>query len=350
MAEGATSEFRAFRIHNRQGRIAGQLEELSLSDLSPGEVTIRACWSSVNYKDALAATGAGKIIRDFPRIGGIDVTGTILESERADYRPGQPVLVTGYDLGVGHDGGYADYVRVPAEWVVPLPQGISPWQAAVLGTAGFTVGLCLQRLEDNGQRPEAGPFAVTGATGGVGSLAVSLLHKLGYEVHAVTGKPEAAEYLQALGAAKVIDRRSLAAGGPPLEHALWGGAIDNAGGELLSWLTRTIRPWGNVVSVGLAGGSDLHTTVMPFILRGVSLLGVSSANCPGALRRRVWERLAGEWAPPRLERIARRNVTLEELPEVFEIVLNGGAIGRTLVKLAGAQDDASDMGTASRSG
>lgn len=325
--------FRAFRIYKENGKVAGRIETLSLADLTPGEVVIRAAYSSVNYKDALAATGAGNILTRFPRVGGIDVSGRVESLTDPRFNAGDPVLVTGYDLGVGQDGGYAERVRVPAEWVVPLPEGLSLFEAMALGTAGFTVALCVQRLEDNGQRPEKGPIVVTGATGGVGSLAVDILSSLGFEVVAVTGKGTEHEYLRSLGAHTVLDRKTLDLGSRPLEKAQWAGAIDNVGGEVLAWLTRTTKPWGNIAAVGLAGGSELHTTVMPFILRGVSLLGITSSGCPTALRHKLWQRLAADLRPRHLSAIVNRVVDLEDLSGVFAAMLKGGMRGRTVVRL-----------------
>jgi acrylyl-CoA reductase (NADPH) len=328
--------FRAFRIYQAGGKVAGRVETLTLADLTPGEVVLRAAYSSINYKDALGATGAGKILTRFPLVGGVDVAGRVEASTDPHFKEGDPVLATGYDIGVGHDGGYAERVRLPAEWVVPLPEGLSLFEAMALGTAGFTVALCIQRLEDNGQRPENGPIVVTGATGGVGSLAVDILSGLGYEVVALTGKDTEHEYLRALGARAVLDRKTLDLGSRPLEKAQWAGAIDNVGGGVLAWLTRTVKPWGNIAAVGLAGGSEIHTTVMPFILRGVSLLGITSAGCPAALRYKLWPRLATDLRPPHLASIVTEVVGLEDLPRVFAAMLEGRVRGRTVVKLGGA--------------
>jgi NADPH2:quinone reductase len=328
------NKFRVFRVYSEKGRIEGRLETGTLEGLSPGEVTLRAEYSSVNYKDALAATGAGKVIRHFPLIAGIDVAGHVVSSEDPRFSENDAVLVTGYDLGVDHDGGYAEYVRVPAEWVVPLPPGMSTYQAMALGTAGLTVALCIHRLECNGQTPAQGPFVVTGATGGVGMLAIDILARKGYEVIALTGKPDQDCRLKELGAAQIMDRHSLKFDGPALEKAQWGGAIDNVGGDILAWLTRTMRPWGNIVAVGLAGGSELHTTVMPFILRGVSLLGVTSSGCPTALRQQLWKRLAGDLAPAHLDRIVTRVAALDDLPAIFADMLAGKTTGRTVIKIS----------------
>lgn len=241
--------------------------------------------------------------------------------------------MTGYGLSQDHDGGYADYVRVPAEWVVPVPAGLNGYEVMALGTAGFTAALAIQRMEDNGQRPEQGPIMVTGATGGVGSLAVDLLAGLGYEVVAMTGKRDMAAYLNALGARRILFRNEIEMGQQQLEKGQWAGAIDTLGGDMLAWLTRTVLPWGNIASIGLACGSELHATVMPFILRGASLLGIASANCPMHLRRRCWQRLATDLRPRHLDRIATETVSLEDIPAVSERMLAGMHHGRTVVKI-----------------
>jgi len=329
------STFKAFRVHREADTIGGRIERIDLHDLSPGEVVIDAAYSSVNYKDALGATGAGKILTRFPLVAGVDVAGTVESSEDPCFRPGDPVLVTGYDFGVGHDGGYAERVRVPAEWVVPVPSGLTLRETMALGSAGLTVALCVKRFEDNGQAPSQGPIVVTGASGGVGSLAVDVLSRLGYEVVAVSGKPGAREYLERLGAARILDRLSLDLGSRPLETAEWAGAIDNVGGDVLAWLTRTTRSLGNICSVGLAGGSALHTTVMPFILRGVSLLGITSAGCPTALRHLLWRRLGTDLRPRHLEAIGATEIGLEDLPRTFQAMLRGEVTGRILVRIAG---------------
>ena len=314
---------------------AGALNGSDLHDLSPGEVVINAAYSSVNYKDALGATGAGKILTRFPLIAGVDVAGTVESSEDPRFRPGDRVLVTGYDFGVGHDGGYAERVRVPAEWVVPVPSGLTLREAMALGSAGLTVALCVKRFEDNGQAPSQGPIVVTGASGGVGSLAVDVLSGLGYQVVAVSGKPGARGYLERLGAARILDRHAMDLGSRPLEKAEWAGAIDNVGGDVLAWLTRTTQAFGNICSVGLAGGSALHTTVMPFILRGVGLLGITSAGCPTALRHLLWRRLDADLRPRHLDAIGATVIGLEDLPRVFESILKGEVTGRTVVEIAG---------------
>lgn len=327
--------FQGLRIYQQNEATQARLDTLRLEDLAPGTVVIRSCYSSVNYKDALAATGKGKILRRFPLVGGIDVAGEVESSEDPRFHAGDKVLVTGYGLSSDHDGGYAEYVRVPADWIVPLPEGLSLHNAMALGTAGFTAALAIQRMEDNGQQPDRGPILVTGATGGVGNLAIDMLAGLGYTVVALTGKQEAAEDLKTLGVAQVLFRQELDMGQRPLEKGQWGGAIDAVGGELLAWLTRTVLPWGNIASIGLAGGSALHTTVMPFILRGVSLLGISSVDCPMPLRQRIWQRLATDLQPRHLNQIITGMVSLEELLPVFETMLAGTHRGRTVVKIGG---------------
>jgi NADPH2:quinone reductase len=330
------SGFRAYRVHEHQGAISARLETLEVDELTPGDVTLRARYSSVNYKDALAVTGKGRIIRRFPLVAGIDVAGVVTDSGDTRFRPGDEVLVTGCGLGEDHDGGFSEVVRVPADWVVPLPDGLSLFEAMAIGTAGFTAALAIDRMEQAGQQPDHGSIVVTGASGGVGSFAVDLLNARGYPVTAVTGKADAADYLRQLGAGTVLDRRTLALGERPLEKACWGGAIDTLGGAVLAWLTRTVGPWGTIASIGMAGGTELNTTVMPFILRGVSLLGITSANCPMARRRRVWQRLAGDLRPPHLQEIVTGVVSLEELPEVFERLLADRHRGRTILRIAGS--------------
>jgi len=326
--------FSALQIHrNAAGAVRAGLEALTLDDLSPGEVVIRSHYSSVNYKDALAATGKGKILHRFPLVAGIDVAGEVLSSVDAGFHEGDQVLVTGCGLGESHDGGFSQVVRVPADWVVPLPQGLSLFAAMALGTAGFTAALAIDRLEQNGLTPGRGPVAVTGASGGVGSIAIDLLNGRGYEVVALSRRPATKDYLQSLGAADVLDTKTITASDKPLETARWTGAIDNVGGELLGWLTRTVQPWGSIASIGLAGGVELHTTVMPFILRGVSVLGITSANCSMDRRRKIWDRLVTDLKPQHLDRIVAGTVRLDELQAVFEKVLAGQHRGRYVVDL-----------------
>ena len=327
--------FKSFRIHlEENGSTRAGIETVTLDDLSAGDVLIRVEYSAVNYKDALAGTGRGRILRRSPLIGGIDAVGEVVSSETHAFAAGQAVVVIGCGLSETRDGAYTEYLRVPGDCVAPLPPGLSRYEAAVLGTAGFTAALAVLRMEENHQSPELGPVLVSGASGGVGSMAVDMLAARGYEVHALTGKPEiSAEWLRGLGAAAVVDRRSLQLGNRPLEKAVWGGAVDNVGGEVLAWMTRTVRPHGNIAAIGLAGGAELSTTVMPFILRGVSLLGINSADCSPALRRTVWERLAGDMRPPHLQDIAGETIGLDALPGVFERMMDGRMQGRVVVRL-----------------
>jgi len=324
--------FKAFRIFEESGKISGRMVEATLNELGPGNVVIDAAFSSVNYKDALAATGAGKIIRKFPLIGGIDVAGTVASSDDSAFRAGQQVLVTGFDLGVSHDGGYSQTVRVPAAWVVPLPPGLTLFEAMALGTAGFTSALSVVEMELNGLTPSRGPVIVTGATGGVGSVAVACLAARGYKVTALTRKDSEHAYLKSLGAAEVISTTQLQMGTKPLEKSLWAGAVDPVGGDTLAWLTRTTNYWGSIASTGLTGGVELRTTVMPFILRGVSLIGIDSAMCPMPIRLEVWRRLATDMRPADLNAIAH-DITLDGLPAAFETLLAGKARGRFVVNL-----------------
>ena len=326
------ASFRAFRITNTDGKIGAAIVDTTLDALTPGEIVINAEYSSVNYKDALAATGAGKILKRFPLIGGIDVAGTVASSADTRFREGDRVLVTGYELGVSHDGGYASCVRVPADWVVHIPDGLSSREAMVLGTAGFTAGLAIVRLERNGLATGQGPIAVTGATGGVGSIAIAALARLGYDVTAITGKDDAHDYVRSLGAREVLSRTTLTMGTRPLEASRWAGAIDAVGGDLLAWLTRTTNYWGGIASTGLTGGVELRTTVMPFILRGVSLIGIDSAMCPMPVRADVWRRLATDMKPVDLDSIAHE-ITLDGLAAAFETLLAGKARGRFVVNL-----------------
>lgn len=327
--------FLAYQIAEENGASAGRFVRLNLEDLDAGEVVIRAHYSSVNYKDALAATGAGKVIRRFPCVGGIDVSGVVVASTDGRFKAGDAVLVTGYDLGVAHDGGYAEYVRVPADWVVALPQGLSLFDAMALGTAGYTAGLAIHRLEQNDLRPDSGKVIVTGATGGVSSLAIQMLAQRGYQVVALTGKEDEHEYLQGLGASEILSRKDVVMGTRPMEKALWAGALDSVGGETLAWLTRTMRQDGAIASFGNAGGFALNTTVLPFILRGVRLLGVDSAATPMPLRQQIWQRLATDLYPKQIEKVANL-VHFADLPQVFPKMLAGKQRGRVVVGIQAA--------------
>jgi putative YhdH/YhfP family quinone oxidoreductase len=324
------SAFNAFRIHDDDAGYRSGIEQVSIDDLAPGEIVIKTAYSSVNYKDALAGTGQGRILRRFPLVGGIDVAGHVVSSTDKAYREGDAVLVTGCGLSETRDGGYAEYTRIESAWAIPLPDGMSLRESMVLGTAGFTAALALLRMTENRQAPALGPLCVTGATGGVGSLAVDIFSRAGYTVHAVSGKPEHADYLTAIGASAVLGRDALATT-RPLESVRFGGGLDNVGGPMLASLLAQTAPYGNVASAGLAATHELATTVMPGILRGVSLLGVASAGTASDIREQVWAQLAGPWKPRHLDRICMREVTLQGLPAVFDTLLAGGALGRTLV-------------------
>lgn len=323
---------KALRVNKAEKETVAELVDMPIGDLTGGDVLIRTECSSINYKDALAVTGKGKIMRQFPLNAGIDAAGVVESSDDAQFACGDAVLVTGYGLGEYRDGGFADYVRVPADCVVPMPSGMSARQAMGLGTAGFTAGFALQRLEENHQHPELGPVVVTGATGGVGSFAVNMLANLGYEVVAVSRKAQQADqYLQQLGAARVITPEAIDNQGRPLESARWGAVVDNVGGELLAQLIRQVHPYGNVASIGLAGGVGLEMTVLPFILRGVSVLGIHSVECPMPRRRRIWADLSGRLQPA-VEKIARQSVALTDVQRICESMVAGETLGRTIVE------------------
>lgn len=336
-----TNTFSAYRIFEENGKSQGRFVDLTLDDLAAGDVVIRACYSGVNYKDALAATGVGRIIRRFPCVGGIDVAGVVESSTDARFKAGDEVLVTGYDMGVAHDGGFAEYVRVPADWVVPLPQGLSLFDAMALGTAGFTAALAIHRLEQNELTPASGKVIVTGATGGVGSLAIRMLAQLGYHVVALTGKMQEQDYLLGLGASEVLPRSAVDfSSTKPLEKSQWAGALDAVGGDTLAWLARTMQQDGAIASFGNAGGVELHTTVFPFILRGVKLLGVDSAATTMPLRQQLWQRLA---TSPTAElrtglridtALIAHRLPFAELPQACAALMRGEARGRAVVEIA----------------
>jgi len=328
-------KFRAYRVFNEDNKIVSRWVDLTLADLDPGEVVIRAAYSSVNYKDALAATGAGKIIRRFPCIGGIDVAGVVVSSHDARFAGGDKVIVTGYEMGVAHDGGFAELVRVPGDWLVRLPLGLSLHDAMAMGTAGFTAALSLYRLRQNDVTPESGKVVITGATGGVASLAISMLKRLKYHVVAITGKDSEHDYLKSLGADEILPRSAMdLTSTRPLERAQWASALDSVGGATLAWLTRTMQQNGVIASFGNAGGVELNTTVLPFILRGVRLIGIDSAATAMPLRQEIWHRLANEWRPAQLDKIAY-TVEFEQLPDVFTKMMSGNSRGRTVIKISG---------------
>lgn len=333
MGQELMATFKAFRIHNVEKQIKAGFEQITIDDLTEGEVVIKVAYSDINYKDALAATGKGRILRTYPLVGGIDLSGVVAQSSDARFKEGDKVLVCGAQLSEIYDGGYAEYARVKADAVVPLPSALTLRDAMAIGTAGFTAAIAVQRMEDNGQIPERGPIVVTGATGGVGSFAISMLAGLGYEVLAFTGKADQRDYLTSIGASDLLLRHELEMGTKPLEAAQWGGAVDNVGGDTLGWLTRTVVPWGNIASIGLAGGFKLESTVMPFILRGVSLLGINSIEMPYSVRDRAWERIGSDLKPKQLDVIAPRTIDFDELPNAFDDYISASVTGRTVVAI-----------------
>lgn len=325
--------FPAFRIHQEQGRTSSRLERIGLDDLADGEVLVRVRYSTINYKDALAATGKGKILRRYPLVGGIDLAGEVVASSDYSVALGERVVVTGCGLSETHDGGYAEYARVKSEWVVPIPAALDEYHCMAIGTAGFTAALAIHRMEENGQRPSHGEIAVTGATGGVGSLALDMLAARGYRAVAITGKRDAAEYLCAIGAARVLIREEIEWGARPLEQVQWAGAIDALGGEPLAWLMRTTDFWGNIACIGMAANTNLTATVLPLILRGINLLGINSVYTPRELRLHVWQRLASDLRPRCLDKIVTRTIDLAQLPDAFQDYLDGEVMGRTVVRI-----------------
>jgi acrylyl-CoA reductase (NADPH) len=324
--------FKALRIHAGDDGVEARVEQLNVTDLNDGEVLIKTAWSCVNYKDALAVTGVGKILRSSPLVGGIDVAGVVVESSDSNYKEGDEVLVTSAGLSETRDGGFAEYARLAAGSVIPVPAGFSLRDTMALGTAGFTAALAVHRMEQNGQQPEHGPIAVSGATGGVGSVAIDLLSGRGYEVHAISSKPDAVDYLKELGATKVLNPADMDMGTRPMERAVWGGAVDNLGGDMLSWFTRSTKYGGNVASIGLAASHKLETTVMPFILRGVNLLGINAVDTPRDIRLAVWERLATDLKPRHLDTIVNGEIGLDEIQGCVQDWIDGKVTGRKLVK------------------
>lgn len=328
------SKFKAFLIEEAEEGVNSSFKTIDTADLDPGEVLIKTAYSSVNFKDALAATGAGKIIRRFPCVGGIDLSGVVVESSSDEFKVGQEVIATSYDIGVAHHGGYAEYSRVPAKWVVPMPAGLDLFSSMALGTAGFTAGLAVERMEHNGLNPNAGPVVVNGATGGVGGIAIDILSALGYDVTAMTGKPDQSDYLKSLGAAEVLDTASLdLAKIRPLGRETWAGVVDNLGGDILSWLASTVKVGGAIASIGLAASFKFNTTVMPYILRGVTLAGIDSVNAEMEVRRKVWGRLATDMKPKNLDKIVT-TVAFDDLPATFEAVMQAKMRGRSVVKIS----------------
>lgn len=331
---GIPDTFKAFRIHNDAEGYRSGIESIGIDDITEGDVTIRAEWSGINYKDALAATGKGQILKKFPLVGGIDVAGEVISSSCDRFSPGDKVLVNGCNQSETRDGGYSQYLRLDSNSVIPLPAGLTTREAMGIGTAGFTAAISLYRMEALGQTPQAGPIVVTGATGGVGSFAIDILTRAGYEVHAITGKLEQFDYLEELGARQCISRHDLHWGQKPLESVRWAGCIDSVGGDMLAGISRVIDLWGNIAVCGMAGGIGLHATNLPLILRGVSLIGISSNNTPYDIRKTLWDRLANEWRPQHLDAIVRTEVDLDTLGDAFDTLIAGNALGRIVVDLS----------------
>ncbi|MEO5764536.1 MAG: YhdH/YhfP family quinone oxidoreductase [Casimicrobiaceae bacterium] len=326
--------FKAYRTFQDDKAVVSRFVDMKEDELDAGDVLIRTKYSTINYKDALSYNGTGRIMRKYPTVAGIDMAGTVERSNDARWKRGDKVIVTGYDLGVAHDGGYAEMARVPADWVVRRPESMTAFDAMTLGTAGFTAALAIHLMERSGLAPANGRVAVTGATGGVGSVAIEILAKEGYDVVAITGKEKEADYLRNIGAREVLLRQSLDFSRvKALDKATWAGAIDNLGGEMLAWLLSTMQIGGAAAAVGLAAEMKLHTSVAPFILRGVALLGVDSVNCPMDLRQTLWNRLAVKWRPDRVHDQVR-TIDFDELPEHFDAYLKGMVRGRTVVRIA----------------
>tara|TARA_B100001094_G_scaffold323302_1_gene373936 strand:- start:1930 stop:2928 length:999 start_codon:yes stop_codon:yes gene_type:complete len=327
------NQFECFRINQVNEKIVSGLESVSIEDINPGEVTLKTEYSSINYKDALAATGKGKILRTFPLIGGVDVAGEVVESDDPRFSPGDKVIAACSGLSETNDGGYSEYTRISSEAAIELPKQIDTRTAMAIGTAGFAAGLAIFKMKLNKQTPDMGPIVVTGATGGVGSIAIDMLSSSGFETTAITRKKTHDEYLRAIGTSNIICLEEMEIGERPLEKAQFGGGIDNVGGDLLSWVLRSTVPEGNVASIGLAADFKLPTNVMPFILRGVNLLGVNSTTLPNTIKQEVWDDIANNMSPQKIDQIVSKEVTLKELPDQFQAFLEGSVVGRVLVKV-----------------
>jgi acrylyl-CoA reductase (NADPH) len=326
--------FKAFVVDKKEEGFTAAFKDLTEADLPRGEILVRVAYSGVNYKDGLASIPEGRIVRSYPFVPGIDLAGTVVESSDSRFKPGDEVIATSYELGVSHYGGFSEYARFKADWALPLPAGLTLKEAMALGTAGFTAGLAVYKLELNGLKPENGPVLVTGATGGLGSIAISILKNLGYTVAASTGKESEHAYLKELGADEILAREETSAeSNRPMEKGRWAGCVDAVGGSTLAYLLRTTGQNGSVASCGNTGGASFSTTVFPFILRGVNLLGIDSENCPMELRRKIWERLASNYKPEHLLDLIGHEAPLEELPQALATVLKGGVRGRTVIKV-----------------
>jgi acrylyl-CoA reductase (NADPH) len=330
-----STAFRAFVVNKTGEGFSAGFKELTQADLPPGEVLIKVAYSSVNYKDGLASIPEGRIVRSYPFVPGVDLAGIVAESNDSRFKTGDEVIATSYELGVSHYGGYSEYARVKADWVVPLPDGLTLKEAMALGTAGFTAALAIHQLEKNGLKPQNGPVLVTGATGGVGSVGISILSNLGYTVVASTGKTSEHDYLRELGASEIISREETSAeSNRPLEKERWAGSLDSVGGSTLAYLLRTTKYSGSIAAFGNTGGPNLNTTVFPFILRAINLLGIESVNCPMELRDQLWHRLASNYKPRHLLDMIGHEVPFEELPQALATILKGGTRGRTIIKVS----------------
>jgi acrylyl-CoA reductase (NADPH) len=330
-----STAFRAFVVNKTEEGFTSGLKQLTLADLPPGEVLVKVAYTSINYKDGLASIPEGKIVRSYPFVPGIDMAGVVAESSDSRFKPGDEVLATSYELGVSHYGGFSEYARVKADWVVPLPPGLTLKEAMALGTAGFTAALAIHQLEKNGLRPQNGPVLVTGATGGVASISINILSTLGYTVAASTGKSSEHDYLKELGASEFLSRQETSAeSNRPLEKERWAGSLDSVGGSTLAYLIRTTKYGGSIAAFGNTGGPNLTITVFPFILRAINLLGIESVNCPMDLRRQLWHRLATDFKPRHLLTAIAHEVPLEELPRALASVLKGETRGRAIIKVS----------------
>lgn len=328
--------FRALVVNKTATDFSVAVQNLEESELPAGDVTIRVQWSSVNYKDGLACSPAGRVVTKYPMTPGIDLAGTVVTSIDSRFRAGDAVMVTGYDLGTGHPGGFAELARVPGDWVMPIPAGLTAKEAMALGTAGLTSALSIGKLERMGLRPENGPVIVTGATGGVGSTAVAMLAALGYEVAASTGKDSEHAFLRGLGATEILSRAEVSAeSSRPIEKERWAAAVDPVGGSTTAYLLRTTKYGGSIALSGLAGGTAIATAVFPFILRGVNLLGIDSVFAPAETRKHTWSRLAADLKPAGLLDSIAIETDLAGVPAIAADILNGKVRGRTLVRLAG---------------
>jgi acrylyl-CoA reductase (NADPH) len=329
-----TKTFRAFVVNKTDGAFSADFQELSTNELPVGEVLIRVAYSGVNYKDGLASIPEGKIVRNYPFIPGIDLAGVVEQSSDPNFKEGDEVLATSYDLGVSHFGGYSEYARVKAEWVVPLPAGLTLKEAMALGTAGFTAALAVYQLEKNGLKPQNGPVLVTGASGGVGSVGIDILHNLGYTVAASTGKSSEHAYLRELGASEILNREETSAESKrPLDKERWAGSLDAVGGSTLAYLIRTTSYNGSIAAYGNTGGPNFSTTVFPFILRGINLLGIDSVHCPTEVRRHIWQKLASDYKPPHLLDLIATEAPFAELPPALATILKGGVRGRKVIRI-----------------